>query len=62
MTNIRKMEGQPDSRRILETLQSKLLGIEEQLEREGIKTRLIILTLNRLRAGSTMDDFMPIIK
>jgi hypothetical protein len=38
------------------------MGIEEQLEREGIKTRLIILTLNRLRAGSTMDDFMPIIK
>lgn len=29
---------------------------------EGVKTRSIIMTLNRLRAGISMDDFMPVIK
>jgi hypothetical protein len=29
---------------------------------EGVKTRSIILILNRLRSGISMDDFMPVIK
>ena len=48
--------------RVLESLENKLVGIEEQLQRQNTKTRLIILTLSRLRSTTSMDDFLPVIK
>jgi hypothetical protein len=61
LANIRKMEEQKNTR-VLESLENKLNNIEEQLERENTKTRLIILTLSRLRSSTSMDDFLPVIK
>lgn len=61
IANIRKVEAQGDGR-LIGSLKAKLAEIEEQLLVEGVKTRSIILILNRLRAGTSMDDFMPVIK
>lgn len=61
IANIKKMEEQKNMR-VLESLENKLNNIEEQLERESTKTRLIILTLSRLRSTTSMDDFLPVIK
>ena len=61
LANIAKLEAQGD-KRLLDSLRGKLRDIEEQLEIEGIKTRSIILILNRLRPTLSMDDFMPVIK
>lgn len=61
LANIAKLEAQGD-KRLLDSLRLKLRDIEEQLEIEGIKTRSIILILNRLRPTLSMDDFMPVIK
>ena len=61
IANIKKMEEQKNMR-VLESLENKLVGIEEQLQRQNTKTRLIILTLSRLRSTTSMDDFLPVIK
>lgn len=36
--------------------------IEEQIERQNLKTIIIIQTIMRLRPQASMDDYMPIIK
>lgn len=57
--NIKKTDS--DSR-LMGALQAKLAMIEEQLQKQNAKTITVIQTIVRLRPGSRMDDYMPIIK
>ena len=59
--NIHKLQAQGDER-LIDTLRGKVSSIDEQLERESTKTKLIIMGLSRLQPNNSIDDYMPIIR
>jgi hypothetical protein len=61
IANIRKAEAHADPR-IASALQSKLENIETQLEHQSAKTKVVILTIMKLRSSASMEDYMPVVK
>jgi len=48
--------------RLIDTLKGKIRAIDDQLDTQNSKSKLIITSISRLKPNASIDDYMPIIR